>query len=71
VFFFKTGSKVVNIGGFSLNIAGAAFMSTAMGSMLPFNSITMFLFDRQYFKREAAGGLYSHRCEGDSCSQID
>jgi hypothetical protein len=56
------GKHVMTLGGFSAHIAGGAFMIINVSSLLPFNSITMFLFDRQYFRREAAGEVYSHRC---------
>jgi hypothetical protein len=57
LFYYKTGANSDTTGP-AMNIWGSLYMNLLVCAMLPFNSITMFLFDRRYFVRESASGLY-------------
>jgi hypothetical protein len=59
--YFKTGTKAPVGGGLALNITGSMFCGLVSASLMPFNAITTFLYDRHFFMRESAGGLYCHR----------
>jgi hypothetical protein len=59
--FYGTGGKSSAFNGPAVNILGALFTTLVNCSMTPINSITMFIFDRQFFLRESADGLYSIR----------
>jgi hypothetical protein len=59
--FYGTGAKSSVFHGPAINILGALFTTLVNCSMTPFNSITMFIFDRHFLLRESADGLYSIR----------